>query len=60
MRSVSGASFAGSYDGAAGGISNNFNIASLIVREEADINKIADALYRMQRRNARGMGVTFV
>ena len=38
-------------------VNNNFNIANLTVREEADIKKIARELYKLQN-NRRG-GVTF-
>ena len=38
-------------------ISNNFNIGSLVVREEADIKKIARELFEMQRSNGRGLGM---
>ena len=38
-------------------IENNFNISSLIVREEADIKKIARELYDMQKRTGRGLGM---
>lgn len=40
-------------------ISNNFNIGSLVVREEADIKKIAKELYNLQKQDARGKGVLF-
>lgn len=42
---------------AGGDITNNFNIASVVVREEADINRIADALYKKQLRENRGRGL---
>jgi hypothetical protein len=32
-----------------GGITNNFNISELVVREEADIHRIARELYRLER-----------
>jgi len=38
-------------------IENNFNISSLVVREEADIKKIARELFEMQRSNGRGLGM---
>lgn len=38
-------------------IENNFNIASLVVREEADIKKIARELFEMQKREGRGLGM---
>jgi len=41
------------------GIVNNFNISELIVREEADIHKIAGQLFRLQQQNQRGRGVAF-
>lgn len=40
-----------------GSISNNFNIANLTVREEADIKKIANELYNLQKTNSRGRGI---
>jgi hypothetical protein len=54
----------GGYDsdgGATGaaGIVNNFHMHGLVVREEADIGKIADTLYRKQQQNRRGLGVAF-
>ena len=49
---------AGEYIGqGGGGITNNFNISQFIVREEADINRVARELYRMQRTTGRQMGV---
>jgi len=41
------------------GIVNNFNISELIVREEADIHKIAGQLFRLQQQTQRGRGVAF-
>lgn len=41
-----------------GSVSNYFNIASLVVREEADVMKISEELYRLQRREKRRRGVT--
>ena len=38
-------------------IENIFNISSLVVREEADIEKIARELFNMQRRTGRGLGM---
>ena len=38
-------------------IENIFNIANLIVREEADINKIAVELYKLQKKKSRAGGV---
>lgn len=39
-------------DGSGGGnITNNFNIASLVVREEADIQKISKELYKLQQKD---------
>ena len=38
-------------------IENNFNISSLVVREEADIKKIARELFEMQKREGRGLGM---
>jgi len=43
----------------AAGITNNFNIAELVVREESDINRIAGALFRKQQQSMRGAGVVF-
>lgn len=42
--------------GNTGGNSNQFHIASLVVREEADIQRIARELYRLQERNRRAKG----
>ena len=38
-------------------IENNFNIENLVVREEADIMKIAKELFNMKRRTRRGIGM---
>lgn len=38
-------------------ISNNFNISSLVVREEADIKKIAQELFNLQQKKSRGRGL---
>ena len=44
-------------NGTGGGeVTNNFNISSLVVREEADIQKIAQQLYKLQQRNSRAKG----
>jgi len=40
-----------------GSITNNFNIDELVVREEADVNKIAGQLYDMQQTKSLGAGV---
>ena len=40
-----------------GNVSNNFNIASVVVREDADINRIAEQLYKLQQRNNRRGGI---
>lgn len=40
------------------GISNNFNISQLVVREEADVKKIARELHNMQQRSNRGRGLS--
>ncbi|MEH7116912.1 phage tail tape measure protein [Neobacillus vireti] len=37
-------------------VENHFNIAQLVVREEADIDRIAQKLYEKQKRNNRGGG----
>ncbi|MBA7587227.1 hypothetical protein ES708_29248 [subsurface metagenome] len=37
-------------------ITNEFNIAQLIVREEADVPKIARELYRMEQSTVRAGG----
>lgn len=39
-----------------GNIENNFNIASLVVREEADIHKISRELYKLIESSKRGGG----
>ena len=44
-------------DGTNSGNTNNFNISNLVVREEADIKKIAKELFEMQNRKSRSMGV---
>lgn len=38
-------------------ITNRFEIASLVVREEADVKKISRELYNMQKSKSRGKGV---
>lgn len=38
------------------GINNHFNISSLVVREEADIEKISRELFKLQQNNARALG----
>lgn len=38
-------------------ITNHFEIASLVVREEADVKKISKELYNMQKSKSRGKGV---
>lgn len=38
-------------------INNDFHIESLVVREDADVKKIASELYKMQRTKSRGKGV---
>lgn len=38
-------------DSGGGDITNNFNIASLVVREEADIQKISKELYKLQQKD---------
>ncbi len=49
-------SFAG-VDGTTGNtVTNNFNIAELVVREEADVQKIGKELHEMQLREQRGGG----
>lgn len=42
---------------AGGGITNNFNIAELVVREEADVQRIARELYRLQGRKNALIGI---
>lgn len=37
-------------------ITNNFNIAELVIREEADVSKIARELYRLQQIKMRAVG----
>jgi len=41
----------------AGGVTNNFSIASLVVREQADVDLIARRLYDMQRNALLARGV---
>ena len=51
-------SFAGLNVGNDGGsISNYFNISELVVREEADIERIAQQLYSLQQSALRGTGI---
>jgi hypothetical protein len=38
---------------AGGSVVNNFNIGELVVREEADIDRIAGSLYEMQQTRSR-------
>lgn len=38
-------------------INNDFHIESLVVREDADVKRIANELYKMQRTKSRGKGV---
>jgi len=40
-------------------ITNQFNISELIVREEADVRKIAEELLRLQERKYRALGISF-
>lgn len=40
-----------------GSVSNYFNISELVVREEADVQKIAKDLYNMQVSSLRGAGI---
>lgn len=40
-----------------GGVVNKFNIAELVVREEADVRKIAEELDRIQRKEQRAKGI---
>jgi phage-related protein len=49
----------GGADSDSGGVTNNFNIAALWVREEADVHKIARELYDLQRTALRKKGVAF-
>ena len=39
-------------------INNNFNVSQLVVKEEADIKRIAEQLETLQRRENRRRGVT--
>lgn len=43
-----------------GSITNNFNISSVVVREEADIQKISQQLYKLQQRNSRAKGGLYI
>jgi len=47
-------------NGGSKSIENNFNISSLVVREEADIKKIAKELFELQQRSNRGRGIVTV
>jgi len=44
-------------DGTDAGIVNQFNISQMVVREDADINRIASQLYRLQQQSQRGRGL---
>ncbi|CDQ21709.1 phage tail tape measure protein [Halobacillus karajensis] len=46
----------GQNDDADAVVQNTFNISSLVVREEADVQRIADELERIQRRQQRAKG----
>lgn len=39
-------------------IHNNFNIKELVVRQESDIDKVAEVLYRKQQSTYRGRGIS--
>jgi len=56
---VRGASLRSSASGSGSeaGIVNQFNISELVVREQADINRIASQLYRLQQQSQRGRGL---
>ena len=63
MKPFSDAVTAGMLDNLGGGlggetITNNFNIQQVVVREEADIKKISEQLYKLQVREGRKRGVT--
>lgn len=47
------------YSKGSGEINNNFNISSLIIREEADIKKIAKELHNMQKSERRATGSVY-
>jgi uncharacterized protein YoxC len=54
----SNGSFAGLDSQIGGGsVSNYFNISEMVVREEADIKRIAESLYSMQQVALRGAGI---
>lgn len=38
-------------------VTNTFHIGELVVREEADVKRVAKELYNMQRAKSRGKGV---
>lgn len=50
-------SFAGLDASSGGSVTNYFNISSMVVREEADINNIATELYNMQKSSLIGAGI---
>lgn len=50
-------SFAGGITSGGGSVTNHFNISQLVVREDADIDRIASALFRRQKLAARGVGI---
>lgn len=47
------------YSAGSGDVQNVFHVQA-VVREEADIKRIAEELYHLQRNDARGKGVVFV
>ena len=47
----------GSATPAGASITNTFNISQLVVREEADVDRVADALYRKQQKTGRQAGI---
>lgn len=50
-------SFAGINTQGGGNVQNYFNVSELVVREEADIYKIAQELYSLQVSSLRGVGI---
>jgi len=43
--------------GAAGGVTNHFDIGQMVVREDADIHRVARELFRLQQNQSRQVGV---
>jgi hypothetical protein len=44
-------------EGSSGSITNNFYLNDVVIREEADINRVATELYNMQKTSLAGGGI---